>query len=839
MMDFPGVFCIMRFMRSLSPLPIDPLIPDIVAAVRTHSSVVLTATPGAGKTTRLPPALLNSTEGSILVLQPRRMAAVAACHRVSEEQGWSVGREVGYQVRFESRTSRETRLNFVTDALALRRLVSDPELKGVGLVVIDEFHERNLNQDLVLGCVRELQELESPIKILVMSATLDVRQLLDFLPGSVHVDVPGLVFPLEIVHSTSNLSLRLDDAFIERVALATIDGAGQRRGDLLVFLPGVGEIQRVRERLERKNFSGEIQILHGSLSLSEQQKVLRRSERPRVVLATNVAEASVTVDGVDGVIDCGLHRVLKTDHRTGFSALEVSRISLFNARQRAGRAARQGEGICWRLWTPHEEVTQVEQTPAEVERSDLSQAFLLLAHLGVTDFATFAWLDSPPTELMSLALKFLKTIGALDSANRLTDLGRRLIQFPLPPRWGSLLAFGEQQGKGELAARMVALLNERDILNDLRQAPSSGLECDLSLRLEMLQDFERGRARHLRAQPILESVRQLKGLIETGDGEFSADAVRKLLLQTQRDRLCRRRSGSERALMNGGRGVRLHSDSQVKSSEFFVALKGMDRGGSADTEITLASGMSKDFLLKNLGSVVEVRKDVHFDTEKGQFFARRVRYIDDLPIDDPVLTPADPADVAAKLSKILVEKWNWFIAQHSDLKTWFERLNFANSHDQKFQLGSEKIREFIDLASFGKISIASVLDQDLVSLLESQLDRDWVRDFQAQVPSHFTAPTGFRHRIDYSEMHSAFVEVRLQEMFGLKVNPAILNGKVPLTFRLLGPNYRPVQVTSDISRFWKSAYLEVRKELRARYPKHSWPEDPLSASPEAKGRRRQ
>ncbi len=826
----------------LRPLPIDPLLGEIAGAVANHQNIILTATPGAGKTTRLPPALLESVPGKILVLEPRRMAAVAAASRVAEETGWRLGAEVGYQVRFDSRISRDTRLNFVTDALALRQLVSDPELSGVSLVVIDEFHERNLNQDLMLGCLREMQELGSPIKILVMSATLDTRKLLDFLPGSVHVDVPGLVYPLEIRHSLTPLSQRTDFQFIERVVQAIEVGARERSGDLLVFLPGVGEIMRVREKLEERRLPREIQILHGSLSLSEQQKVLRGGSSARVVLTTNVAEASVTVDGVDGVIDCGLAKVIETDHKTGFSALELSRIALFNARQRSGRAARQKAGVCWRLWTVHEEVTQAEEMPAEVERSDLAQAFLLLAHMGVSDFANFSWLDSPPTALMSLAVRSLRAMGALDSSNRLTDLGRRLNQFPLPPRWGALLALGERTGEGALAARMAALLNERDLLADARNAPTTQLECDLLMRLEMLSDFEAGRARHLRAQPVVDAVKQLEGMIKSGGakpaGKNLPDTVRRLLLLSQRDRLARRRRGGDRALMTGGRGVKLAPETQVRQSEFFIALNGMDRGGSADTMISVACGLNKDFVLATLKDEIEVREDIHFDTDKGQFFARRVRYIDDLPVDEPSLTPVDAASVGTQLVDVLIDKWEWFITQHEGLLAWMQRLRFAQPHDSRFHLSEEQRREFIEMAAYNKTSIKAVLEQDMVGLLESLLDRGWVKDFNDQLPSHFKAATGHAHKVNYGEPHAAYVDVRLQEMFGITATPKILNGKLPLTFRLLGPNYRPVQVTSDIGNFWKSAYIEVRKELRSRYPKHSWPDDPLTATPEAKGRRR-
>lgn len=823
----------------LTPLPIDPLLGEITAAVQRNPNVILTATPGAGKTTRLPPELLNSVEGKILVLQPRRMAAVAAAHRIASERGWLIGKEVGYQVRFDSKVSASTRLIFMTDALALRRLVSDPELNGVGLVVIDEFHERNLNQDLMLGCLRELQELGSGVKILVMSATLDTDRLARFLPDSQVIDVPGKVFPLEIEYSNQSWNLRTDFEFYDRMTSAVFEAAGRSAGDILVFMPGTGEINRLRDRLEEKGIKREIQILHGSLPLQEQQRVLRKSEAPRVILSTNVAEASVTVDGVDSVIDCGLAKVMDTNFKTGFSQLNLTRISQFNARQRAGRAARQKEGVCWRLWTPHEEVTQAVEPVPECRRADLSQTLLLLSHLGVTDFGSFSWFDPPPGALLMMAQKSLRWMGALDSDNRLTELGKRLIDFPLPPRWGALLAMGEDRNAGDLSARMVALLNERDLLSDARGAPTTRLECDLSLRLELLEDFEQGKARHLRAQPVVEAAQQLAGLVKKGTAKEDPVLIRKLVLHSQRDRLCRRRGGGERALMVGGRGVKLSPDSQVRNSEFFVALSGVDLPGQPDTTISVACGLSKEFLLSELKDEIQVREDIHFDETKGNFYARRGRFIDGLPIEEPSLTPVDPAKIGSRLVDILVDKWDWFTEQHEGLKEWMQRWRFAGQHDPKYELPDEKIREFIEMAAFQKTSIKAVLDQDLPGLLESVLDRALIREFREQVPAALAAPSGFRHKIDYSESHAAYVEVRLQEMFGLNTHPKILNGKVPLTFRLLGPNFRPTAVTSDIPGFWKGAYADVRKELRARYPKHSWPDDPVTAKPEAKGRKRQ
>jgi ATP-dependent helicase HrpB len=841
-------------------LPIDPQLSEIAATVKKTRNVILTATPGAGKTTRLPPELLSSVSGKILVLEPRRMAAVAAAHRVAEERGWRVSEEVGYQVRFDSRVGPKTRLRFVTDALALRMLVDDPELNGVDLVVIDEFHERNLNQDLLLGCLREMQELGRDIKVMIMSATLDTRKLMAFFGDAVLIDVPGKVFPLEIRHSNESLSLRTDHSFFDRVSDAVAFADRETDGDILVFMPGQGEINRTRDRLLERGVRREIDVLHGSLPLKEQQRVLRGGEGvKRVILSTNVAEASVTVDGVDCVIDTGLAKVMQTNFKTGFSSLELSRIALFNARQRAGRAARQNEGLCLRLWTAHEEVTQAEIPLPECARADLSGSLLLLAFLGVSDFNSFAWLDRPPGPLLSLAEKSLVSLGALDKDFRLTDLGRRLIQFPLPPRWGALLAKGEETGAGDLAARMCAVLNERDILPDTKNPPTTQLECDLLLRLEMMDDYAAGRTRGLRGAEQVEAIyNQLHGMLRKNSGDAvkfeagrpaqaaagarsiaSNQSLRHLLLHSQLDRLCRRRGQSERAVMMGGRGVLLAAESQVKKSEFFIALQGVDLPGKADTTISMACGLDKEMILSVLKDEIRVEEDIWFDEEKERFFARRGRFIGDLPIDEPSLAPANPEAIAEKLVNILVERWDWLIAKHEGLGGWMSRLNFWAQHDSEAKLNDELIRQFIEMAAFNKTSIKEVLEGDLVALLESLLDKNFVREFNAQIPLHFTAVTGFKHKIDYSAKHAAYVDVRLQELFGLNVHPKIAGGKIPITFRLLGPNYRPVQVTSDILSFWNNAYKEVRKELRARYPKHSWPEDPLTAQAEAKGRRRQ
>lgn len=825
----------------LTPLPIDSVLREITEAVSSCPNLILTATPGAGKTTRLPPELLKVVAGKVLILEPRRMAAVAACDRVAEERGWRVGQEVGYQVRFESKVSATTRLIFMTDALLLRKMVEDPELRGVDVVVLDEFHERNLNQDLILGCLRELQELGREIKVVVMSATLDVGQLLRFLPASRHIEVPGLVFPLTIRHSNQPLRLQTDSAFYNRVVESVFAAATETSGDILVFLPGQGEIARVTERLEERGLRRQIVPLHGSLPLAQQRAALAEPTEPRVILATNVAEASVTVKGVDYVIDCGLAKVMEINPQSGFSSLEIKRISQFNARQRAGRAARQKSGTCFRLWTPHEEATQPTQMAPEAQRSDLTSALLLLAHFGVNDFAQFAWLDAPPKAWIDISQALLIKLGLLANDRRLTELGRKLMRYPLPPRLGAFLVLAEAEGCGSLGAIVSAMLNEKDFVQGDGHASD---ECDVTYRLELLNEVERGgnvRGVKLRdARQVLESAAQLERLLTRPDQPgVEPQALRRLLLRSHRDRLCRRRGASGRGLMVGGRGVRLDENSQVRDSEFFLALQGVDLPEQTETEISLACGLTKAFVLETLRDEIVIQEDVEYLEDKGQFFARRVRTFADLPLEEPTLTPVDPKTIQTRMAQILARKWDWLVASNEALSAWMARWHFLVHHAPQFAaaLQEAQILQTVELAAFGKTKVADVVSADLVALLEMSIERSAVAELHKQVPEKFTAPSGVAHRIQYSVAQGAYVDVRLQEIFGLNVSPRLMFDQVPVTFRLLGPNYRPVQVTSDLANFWRVGYLEVRKELRSRYPKHSWPDDPLTARPEARGRR--
>ncbi len=883
-------------------LPIDDHLDFIVSSLQSSSQVILTATPGAGKTTRLPPQLLSTVKGKVAILQPRRMAAISACQFVADENKWKVGEQVGYQVRQDSKFNHKTRLLFMTDAILLRRLIDDPELKDFDLIVIDEFHERNLNQDVILAVLKELQQLGRDIKILIMSATLDMSELKNYLPESVMIDIPGQVYPLQIQYSNQPLSLQTDFSFIQRVsnAVTSLDVLDSV-DDILVFLPGVGEIQRVKAHLLEKKINRDIFVLHGSLNLKDQKSVLEQHSKPRVILATNIAEASVTVRGVNAVIDTGLSRVLTTNYNSGFSILNLSSISKFNAKQRAGRAAREKPGQCLRLWTIHEESSKEDQLPPEIQRLDLSSSVLLLSYLGISQPKTFSWFTHPPDILLLKAQTFLKNINAIDDFGALTLMGHRLLTFPLEPRYGAfifrienLINSNEAQAQDEaenlildLSVKLVALLQDKDIMSSKQNAVSSS-ESDILDRLQFLEDYESG---NLKSQDVnlntirnvLETAEQLKKIVRTNKSldlnikqkiETNPNskikqqqnlkstnpvddqkAIFELLLQTQSDRLCRRRLNTDRGLMVGGRGVKLSPSSAVHKSEFFLSLSGRDISGQSETLVDIAHGFSKAEVLQILKYQIQNFEQPFYDSEKGQFYLKKGRRFKDLDLDQPTLTKIAAEDLGDKFIDLLVLRWPEIINNHKGLTNWISRWEFFNQHHVEVPLQeepqkqlkkelnnqfltNEQIKSALEMASLGHNQMDQILKQDLVYFIETQIESQILKEFKSKVPKDFHAPSGGVHPIIYSLVEAPYVEVRLQEVFGLIQTPKVGVNQTPLVFKLLAPNFRPVQVTSDIEGFWKRSYVEVRKELRGRYPKHSWPDDPLTAIPVQKGKRR-
>lgn len=816
----------------MNALPIDPYLDPILKLIRSNNQVILTATPGAGKTTRLPSHLLKAVQGKVAVLQPRRLAAISACQYVCQENNWTLGKEAGYQVRLDSQFTKDTRLLFMTDALLLRRLIDDPELKNFDLIVIDEFHERNLNQDLILGLIKELQEMGSPIKLLIMSATLNLNELNDFLPKAKTIEIPGKVFPLHLNYSALPLQISTDHDFIKKTTEAILLAHPKTEGNILVFLPGKKEIYNVEQKLKSLNFPRDILTLHGSIPLKQQQQVLSPKNQNKVILATNIAEASITVPGVNYVIDTGLSRILNTNLNSGFSKLDLTPISLFNADQRAGRAARQSEGTCHRLWTTFDQQKLETQMPPEALRSDLSQVLLLLSLLGVRDFLNFSWLTPPSKALVAQSEFYLKSLNALDADHSLTDLGKRLLAYPINPRWGALLIKAEANGGTDLATSIAALL-QAEGQSDLKIRDSTS-ESDLSPRLENLKISLEKKHFDRSLKEVIENKIQLSKVINDKKPTFSEEkTLLHLLLHTQVDRLCKRRQKSDRAVMIGGRGVRLAKDSNVKTSDFFLALQGRDNKGDPETLVSLAHGVSKEDVLEELKDKILLQENLFFDENKEQFFIKKGRYLYDLEIDEPILTPAKESEIGEQFIPLLQKRWDYVMAKNLDLKDWMARWKFYVTQNPKAQgiINESFILKVIEHSAIGVSKISEYLKLNLTYFFESEISTDIVNEFKQTIPESFKAPSGKSYRIQYLETEAPFVEIRIQELFGLTKTPKLGPLGSPLVFKLLAPNYRPMQVTTDIAGFWKSSYFEIRKELRNRYPKHPWPEDPLTASP--------
>lgn len=845
-------------------LPIDRKLDQIKELFLSSQNLVLTAAPGAGKTTRLPPACLNWVDGKVLVLEPRRMAAVAAANRVCEENGWQLGQECGYQIRFENRTSKTTRLIFQTEALLVKQLLRDPNLADVSLVILDEFHERSADVDLALGAIREMQLIGHPIKLIVMSATLESKRISKFLDDCPMVDVEGTLHEIKIQYFKKSMSLKTDLDFFQELNHLVKSAFKNSQRDLLVFLPGVAEIHRAIRNLSDWFASEQIYALplHGNLNLQEQKLAINAGKGRRVIFSTNIAESSVTIDGVDTVIDSGLARVNRWDIKTGFSKLKLERISKFSAKQRAGRSARQFPGQVYRMWNLMDEaVMSLDQEP-EILRIDLADSLLTLAELGVSNFKNFTWYEAPPENHMEAARNFLLRAQLLDEKNVVTKKAMEANRLPLTTRLASMFIDGQALHAQNLAALMVAVISEKDFLkaDHVESFRADKWECDLQPRLHLLLDKRSG---HEVLQSEMKiawevAVRLLGGDVflknKSGDRQYDFLSDRKmfldLLARNYSDRLARRRPGTRRGLMVGGRGVRLHDASLVQDSDFFFCIEGIDGVDSTETIIRLACGLSKEEVINIFSDKIIRLKKIVFHAEKNLIQKEEARFLYDLPIDEPTYSAANKDEIAEALPKILLENWDRLLVKNEALNAWMQRFDFfCDTVCKKPELWQEEWTSFehiqfstsrrleaLSLAAMGQSNLQSLFENDIAWAFESLLPLQLAEFLNKQLPMKIQVPSGSWIPLNYSKEQGVHIEVRLQEIFGWSESPKLFNGQVPLTFHLLAPNYRAVQLTKDLASFWKNTYFEVRKELRLKYPKHSWPEDPTTAIAVAKGR---
>ncbi len=838
------------------PLPIDPVLPELVAALRQQSNVVLRAPTGAGKTTRVPPALLDARlaeDGRILMLEPRRLAARAAARRMSDERGGKLGEEIGYQVRFDRRCGSQTRILVVTPGILLRFLQDDPYLESTGLVVFDEFHERGLESDLALGMARLVQQTVRPeLRIVVMSATLAVESVSAYLGDCPVVVSEGRLHPVEIVYEAKPERQAWPLA-VANVVERTLE---RTPGDLLVFLPGLQEIKQTARHLEAVAAERDLAVLplHGDLPSERQDAALLPQARRRIVLATNVAETSVTVEGVSGVVDSGLARQLVFDPRVGLDRLQLTPISRASADQRAGRAGRTQSGVCVRLWSAGAHRSRSEQTEPEIRRVDLAPAVLHLSSLGETDALRFPWLEAPKEATVAQALALLRRLGAMAESG-VTELGRAMVRLPVHPRLARLLIEGQRLGAAKRVALAAALLGERDPFtrsfedSSFASAPRHATSSDILDRVEALEELERsghnatsrGTLHRAAAHFILRARDQLLRSLRVRSSISSLrqdEGVLRSLLAAFPDRVARRREGgSRRGVMVGGRGVRLAPSSGVHEAEFFLCID-VD-AGQKESWVRQASAIERAWLPSEC---VTTAIEIAFDTETERVTAkRRVRFTD-LTIEEtdaPLPDGEESARVLAKAAALHLERV--VPADDSPAGLYRTRVRCLREWMPELQLPAlddADVRELLTWLCPGRRSFADLRKAEWLQAYQGRLTHSQRQALEREAPERWEVPSGSRIALGYELGRPPILAVRIQELFGLTETPRLAAGRIPVLLHLLAPNYRPQQVTDDLASFWTNTYPQVRKELRARYPKHAWPEDPWSATAESRPRRR-
>lgn len=843
-------------------LPIDPLLPRIITALSQRPTVVLRAAPGAGKTTRVPSAVLDAGLAGgreILVLEPRRIAARAAAEFVATERGERLGQTVGYRIRWERRGTADTRLWFLTEGTFERQLAQDPYLERVGVVVLDEFHERHLQGDLALAVVRQLQATVRPdLRLIVMSATLGLDALVRAVPDAVPIESSGRAFPVVLHWANAPFEPRALASQIVSTVRAAIADPADDGGDLLVFLPGAAEIRRAGEALAGLAAQHQIDIvpLHGDQPLEQQARALRRGPRRRIVLSTNVAETALTVAGVSTVIDSGLARSARFDPRHGLNRLRVAAISRAAADQRAGRAGRTGRGRCYRLWSRGEDAGRRAHETPEMQRLDLSRLVLTLRGWGLESPSALPWLDPPPAASLAVAEQLLGLLGLLDAqSGGLTDVGERVLALPVEPRLGRMLVEADARGCAADGALLAALASERDIMRGARTFATAVADwpagpSDLLLRAQLVRDaLARGGTEAVcdvlgidrRALGAVDRAwRQLAGKARAPSTEIADDAnLLRCVLAGFPDRVaCRREAGSSRARMVGGTGLVLAPESVVREAPVFVAVE-LDAGRSADTLVRLASAVEPAWLRELFPHACTSDDVLVFDDARGRVVARAQDRFADLVLRERIRTDVSRADAGVVLAGALQDD----PARHPVLAdapiAWLTRLAFLHRTMPELELPSgDDLRSTALIAACAdRVSIDELARLDWLALLRGGLTYAQTSAIEREAPSHFELPTARSVPIRYAADRPPAAAARLQELFGLQRTPRLAGGRVPLVLEILSPSQRPVQITDDLASFWQHGYGAVRKELRGRYPKHYWPDDPLTATPTARVKR--
>jgi ATP-dependent helicase HrpB len=833
-------------------LPIHEILPELQAQLASCEAVILSAPPGSGKTTVAPLALLAEpwlAGRTILMLEPRRLAARLAAAFMARHLGEEVGQTVGYRVRFESKVSPATRVEVITEGVFTRRLQADPELAGVGLVIFDEFHERSLQADLALTlCLDVMSGLRDDLKILIMSATLDTGAVSRLLDNAPVVMGEGQTYPVGVEYGRGGQLVQPRE-IAKQVSASIHRALAEHPGDILAFLPGAAEIRYTQSLLSGALPPADIVIhaLYGDLSLAAQNAAVQpdRKGKRRIILATPIAETSITIEGIYTVVDSGWKRSPQFDPNSGLSRLITQRISRASATQRAGRAGRLGPGHCYRLWSLGEDHGLKPFDPPEILSADLSQLVLDLARWGVHEPDALRWLDSPPAGHFAQAQSVLLALGALDHQGRITPLGRKMAELPTHPRLGHMLLAAAEHGASGLACDLAALLSERDILKGRDRS------ADIEDRLHALAAFHNhgaAAARSLDAdidacRRVTQTSRQLRDhLPKVASNKGSEVAMLtvsagELLALAFPDRIAQRRlEGHGQYKLTSGRGALLPAHDRLAAHEY-LAVAELD-AGRIEGRIFLAAPLAKEVLLALFAPRLEQEEKVYWEDQSASVKAQRLLRLDALILEaTPLIKPSSEAVLAALLSGIrslglAALPWS---DKARELQARLESMHFwqpeAGWPDVSDACLLQSLEQWLRPYLTGMRSAEQLRRLDLYAILCGMLDWQQQSRLEREAPTHLTVPSGSHVRLHYTPGESPVLAVRLQEMFGLADTPKICNNRVPVLLHLLSPAQRPVQITQDLHGFWQGAYHEVKKELRGRYPKHHWPDDPWLAQP--------
>ena len=838
-------------------LPIDAVLPELTGALRAHNAAVVVAPPGAGKTTRVPLVLADEAWAAgkkILVLAPRRLAARAAAARMAATLGEAVGATVGYRVRFAAKVSRATRIEVVTEGVFARLVLDDPALTGVAAVVFDEFHERSLDADLGLALARDVQlGLREDLKLLVMSATLDGARVGRLLDNAPVIESAGRAFPVE----TRYLGREAQQPLERQVTDAVLRALRADSGSLLVFLPGAAEIRRTEAFVRERITDSEIDVvaLYGALDADIQDRAIAPAPpgRRKVVLATSIAETSLTIEGVRVVIDSGLARVPRYEPDVGLTRLETVRVSRASADQRRGRAGRTEPGVCYRLWDEPQTAALEPANQPEILAADLSGFMLDLAFWGVADPAALVFLDQPPAPALSEARSLLRALGAVDHDGRITDEGRRLRRLPLPPRLARMVVDAADLGEAELAAKVAVVLTERGL---------GGNDVDLAHRVDALH-----RERSQRSRDALVVAKRWTRIAEDthsprregdqrevsrgrGGGKLS---VGSLLALAYPERIAKNRGSGGAFLLANGRGASVDPTSALARAPFIAVAEVTGTAGQG--RIVLAAALDANEIEARFSDRIESREEIVFDAASGSLRARRLRRLGAIVLAEQPM-PVAPSEETARVladavARLGVDRLPWT----KSLQQWRDRVGFLRRVDlaatrERQVAGSTSANddgnEWPDLsdaalaasaanwlvpALAGKTALSSLQSDALADALHGLLPWRLSRRLDAEAPTHFSAPSGSVVPIDYAAEEGPKLAIRVQELFGLDRHPTIAAGRIALVVELLSPAQRPVQVTRDLPGFWRGSYGAVKAEMKGRYPRHPWPDDPLAAAP--------